>query len=272
MKRAFLIVSIVVTAALLGLLAGTFTGQITHGVFSEDKNQITISRVIDGDTVELATGERVRLLNIDTPEKGQYFSAEATDRLEGLVLGRPVRLEADEEDTDKYGRLLRHLFVDEVHINLLLVEEGYARALIIEPNTNYADEIVGAESAARAAQRGLWQFDHITDAFCIGIHYFHANAAGNDNENLNDEFVRFRNACLYAVDMTGWTLQDASNKTYVFPVVVVEGKTTMTVHSGQGTDNETDLFWGNSRAVWNNNGDRLQMWNADGTLMLDYAY
>lgn len=264
------VVLLLLAAAIGATMIATITG---FGVLEgKADNEVIISRVIDGDTVELAGGDRVRLLNINTPEKGQYLYREATKRLEELVKGKRIRLEADAEDRDKYDRLLRHLFAGNDHLNRILVEEGYAAALIIEPNTDYAEDILAAEQEARQAQRGIWQFSHIADAFCVGIHYFRYNAAGNDNENINGEFVEFRNSCTTAVDMTGWTLQDSSNKTYTFPALMVENKTTVTLHSGKGGDNETDLYWGNTRPVWNNNGDRLRAWNREGVLMLEYGY
>jgi hypothetical protein len=88
---------------------------------------ISIARVVDGDTVDLSTGERVRLIGIDTPETGQCGYREATDRLVALVTGQPVTLEAGTRDNlDKYGRLLRYVLVNGVDSGGVLVSEGLA--------------------------------------------------------------------------------------------------------------------------------------------------
>jgi endonuclease YncB( thermonuclease family) len=86
-----------------------------------------VSRVIDGDTVELGDGSRVRYIGMDTPETaGDCYNREATARNIELVLNRVVQLEKDVSETDQYGRLLRYVYVDGVMVNEVLVREGYA--------------------------------------------------------------------------------------------------------------------------------------------------
>jgi hypothetical protein len=85
--------------------------------------------VIDGDTIELATGERVRLIGIDTPERGVCGFSEASERLSGMVTGRVVTLSPGaRDDVDHYDRLLRYVDVDGVDAGLVLINEGYAIA------------------------------------------------------------------------------------------------------------------------------------------------
>ncbi len=125
-------------------------------------------RVIDGDTVDVLFGtgrERVRLLGIDTPESVdprhavECFGKEASERTSQLLRrGTRVRLVRDVEARDKYGRLLAHVYRldDDSHINLTLVQEGYARILTIPPNGADVAELTAAANEARAAKRGLW--------------------------------------------------------------------------------------------------------------------
>jgi micrococcal nuclease len=231
-----------------------------------------VTRVIDGDTFVLENGERVRLLGIDAPEKGQFLWKEAKDYLSNKLEEKYVILESDLSDRDKYNRLLRYVFVGDDFINLEMIQKGYARALIIEPDTKYSNVFLEAEAKAKESRLGVWNFMNIKDAFCIGIYYFHYNAKGNDNENLNDEFVEFRNSCNYSVNLSGWKIADDSKRTYIFPNFVVENKTTFILHTGSGKDNATDLYWSQKIAVWNNNGDTLKMWNSNGDLVLEYSY
>ncbi|HEX6247946.1 MAG TPA: thermonuclease family protein [Nocardioidaceae bacterium] len=84
--------------------------------------------VVDGDTVDLANGERVRLVGIDTPERGECGSEESTANLERLVLGKRVRLRISDEDRDGYGRLLRYVDVGRVDAGLRQIEAGLAVA------------------------------------------------------------------------------------------------------------------------------------------------
>lgn len=87
-----------------------------------------VSRVIDGDTVELASGERVRLLGIDTPERGECHFGTASEAMAGLVLGERVTLTRDGDDRDHYDRLLRYIDVGSTDAGLTLIEEGLAIA------------------------------------------------------------------------------------------------------------------------------------------------
>lgn len=123
---------------------------------------VAVRYVIDGDTVVLADEERVRFLGIDTPEEGECYYQEATAYTREMLAGRMVRFEADETDRDQYGRLLRHVFIPiatttpEVHLNLRLVQEGYAEVLPIPPDQHYRDELAAAEITAKTEKKGRW--------------------------------------------------------------------------------------------------------------------
>lgn len=236
------------------------------------KDTVLVTRVIDGDTLEIQGGERVRLLGIDTPEKGQYFSSEATQLLKGLVEKKKVHLEKDKTDKDKYGRLLRYLYVGDVFVNLEIIKKGLASSLSYEPDTRFEEIFLKEESQARAENKGIWSLENKGDLFCIGVYYLHSNAKGNDNQNLNDEYVQFRNKCFHPLPLKGWTVKDSSSSSFVFPSFSLANKTIVTLHTGSGKNNQTDLFWGKSIPVWNNNGDALLVWDAQGKLMLNYSY
>jgi endonuclease YncB( thermonuclease family) len=87
-----------------------------------------VVEVIDGDTVDLGNGERVRLVGIDTPERGECGYEKAADALSALVLGRQVELARSDEDRDQYDRLLRYVDVDRIDAGLELVRRGLAVA------------------------------------------------------------------------------------------------------------------------------------------------
>ena len=231
-----------------------------------------VTRVIDGDTVELENEERVRLLGIDTPEKGQLLWQEASDRLKELLEGKEVVLETDQTDMDKYDRSLRYVWLNGQNVDVLMVREGLAEVLIIEPDHKYETELRTAQDYAQGAGLGIWQYQDIENGFCIGISWFNYNAAGDDNENLNGEYIEFRNKCTYPVEMTGWKLSDATEKTYIFYDFTIANKTKFTVYTGAGEDSETKLYWEQDMAVWNNDGDQLRMWNSEDELVLDYEY
>jgi micrococcal nuclease len=117
-----------------------------------------VARVIDGDTIVLAGGEHVRYIGIDAPETDpqEPLAGEATTVNRDLVEGKIVRLEVDTSETDRYGRLLRYVWVDDVMVNLELVRRGLAEAKAYPPDTRYQALLEAAETEARQAGRGMW--------------------------------------------------------------------------------------------------------------------
>jgi micrococcal nuclease len=124
-------------------------------------NSGVVAAVIDGDTIDLESGERVRYLMIDTPEttggKDECFGTEATQFNTDLVLGKEVDLVFDEECEDRFGRLLAYVSVDGREVNSLIIERGYGCVLFIPPSgADREDEFLALEAAARAGARGVW--------------------------------------------------------------------------------------------------------------------
>jgi micrococcal nuclease len=127
--------------------------------------------VIDGDTIVLDNGERIRYLLVDTNEitggKNDCFGQEARQYNESLVLEKTVTLAYDEGCRDRFGRLLAYVSVDGREVNTLLVERGYACVLYIPPNGgDRRDGMEALEDAARAEQRGMWGFCAPEDIAC----------------------------------------------------------------------------------------------------------
>lgn len=129
----------------------------------DEPETVVVKRVIDGDTIELASGEKVRYIGIDTPELQakngggvQCYAGEAAARNVQLVFQKKVRLVADKDDRDTYGRLLRYVYIGDTFVNRTLVEEGYAYAKQYRPNTAKQRELVAAMQSAQQNNRGLW--------------------------------------------------------------------------------------------------------------------
>lgn len=123
---------------------------------------LLVVRVIDGDTIELENGQRIRYIGIDTPETVdprkpvQCFGVEASKRNKELVEGKRVRLEKDISETDKYDRLLRYVYVGDTLINLTLVQDGFAYSYTYPPDVKYQDQFIEAQRIAREQKKGLW--------------------------------------------------------------------------------------------------------------------
>jgi len=232
-----------------------------------------IDYVVDGDTVELRNGERVRLIGINTPEMGQPYSAEAKNKLKELIEGKEVVLEKDITDRDQYGRLLRYIWLEDVLINLEMVRLGYANSYTYPPDVKYQDQIIAAEREAREGKIGLWAPAEAGE--CIIVSYMRADASGNDNYNLNDEYVIFKNTCSQEFNMANWTVKDEATHIFTFPSFYFVPQGTITLYSGSGTNTTDKLYWNRADeryAIWNNDGDTVYLRDAQGNLVLEYSY
>ena len=135
------------------------TGNLPSGI------DVVVRKVIDGDTIEVSGGERVRLIGIDTPETHDpnrpagCFGTEASRFTATLLApGTPVRLVGDAEQRDRYGRLLAYVYrrADGLFVNAELLRRGYAQLLTIPPNVAHTDEFAAIARDARAGSQGLW--------------------------------------------------------------------------------------------------------------------
>ena len=118
-----------------------------------------VVQVIDGDTIIIEGGYRVRYIGIDTPEvypRLEAYGMEAWQANRELVEGKEVRLELDVSETDKYERLLRYVYVGNVLVNAELVRQGLAQAKAYPPDTKYQDYLEKLEAEAKQAGRGMW--------------------------------------------------------------------------------------------------------------------
>jgi len=143
---------------------------------SYNYTDIYVKRVIDGDTLQLVNGERVRLIGIDTPELHesdklyrdslrtkqdariiQELGRQAYEFTKQLVEGKRVILEFDVEKYDRYKRLLAYVYLkDGTFVNAEIVKQGYASLMTIPPNVKYSDLFLRLYQEARQNRRGLW--------------------------------------------------------------------------------------------------------------------
>jgi micrococcal nuclease len=151
---------------IVGFVLGLLTGRVLPVALPASPaapvgtdGEYRVLRVIDGDTIVVEGGEHVRYLGVDAPEtqgSPECYGREATERNRQLVEGKRVRLEADRRDRDRYGRLLRWVWVDGTLVNEQLIREGYATVYRDEPAAKYMDRLLAAEAEARSRGAGLW--------------------------------------------------------------------------------------------------------------------
>ena len=138
-------------------------GQATEGIEGE---RVQVTEVVDGDTIK-AGGNTIRLVGIDTPETVDprrpvgCFGKEASNETKGLLTGKVVILQKDVSDKDKYGRLLRLIYLpldngQILFVNDYLVRAGFAKLYTYPPDLKFNEEFKNAEKEAKDHKKGLW--------------------------------------------------------------------------------------------------------------------
>ena len=253
-------------------------------VVPPDSVEALAIRAVDGDTIEVEIeGEsyKVRYIGIDTPELHHptkpvgYYAQEAYEKNRELVEGKTIFLEKDVSETDRYGRLLRYVYVGDVFVNAYLVQQGYAQVSTYPPDVKYQERYLELQREAREAGRGLWgpiltpasPGEIIIDPGCSQY-----DAPGDDHQNLNEEYICFTSQSDHPVVMTDWSVNKRPDKWYTFPEFVLSPSAIVRLHSGSEMDTATDLYWGNSQAIWRNVHDVVYLYDADGKLIDEYSW
>jgi micrococcal nuclease len=117
-----------------------------------------VTRVIDGDTIVINTGEHIRYIGMNAPELSpqECYATEAADINKNLVLGKTIKLVKDVSETDKYGRPLRFVYIGDIFVDDYLVKVGAAKIETVPPDTEFKDEFLSSQNYAKENKLGLW--------------------------------------------------------------------------------------------------------------------
>jgi len=236
-----------------------------------------VVKVYDGDTLTLATGDRVRLRWVNTPElkPEQAYGIDAREAASALVMGQEVTLIYGSVMRDGYGRLLAGVRVDGKDLSQHLLELGLAHLFIIPPAEGDDAPLLAAQSRARTARRGIWSTDNYQGV--LHITSFHANAAGDDRENVNGEYARLCNISSRLLDIDGFRVTELSGRSWILPPMLIPPGHTVKVHSGQGahqTDSakQLEVYLGSDHPIWNNDRDRITIYDRYGKVVDSWLY
>lgn len=248
LKRLFTFLLVIVLLALVSIYyppQEALSGKI---VSSYTREQAILSRVIDGDTIELDNGEHVRLLGINTPEKNMPYANNASYFLKQFV-NKTIILERDREDIDKYKRKLRYIFYEDRFLNLEILENGFANAYYYS-GLKYEKEIIRAENQAQVLELGIWtkSSEECSIDGCIYL----------KDLNYTEEYFIISNKCSFDCNLSGWFVKDLGRNTFYLDYL------------SSGYDKRYDSP--NGKEIWNNEGDRLLVFDRKGELVLIYDY
>ncbi|MDD5136577.1 MAG: thermonuclease family protein [Candidatus Omnitrophica bacterium] len=166
----------IVLAILVVIYAGAKLISGTGKPAAVKSETAVVARAVDGDTLKLSDGRRVRLIGVDTPEVHysnkllrdsnrsgkdvkaiQALGKRSADFTRQLCEGKRVRMETDVKKFDKYGRLLAYVYLEDgTFVNARILEDGYGQVMTIPPNVKYADRFLKLQQQARDNHKGLW--------------------------------------------------------------------------------------------------------------------
>lgn len=229
--------------------------------FLIDYRIVQVERVIDGDTI-VSNGTSIRLLGINSPERGELYYNEAKVFLEELVFNQTVRLEFGKERTDKYNRTLAYIFLNDQNINLQLVENGYANIYFYGGKDKYSNDLESAWEECIDNNINLCEASSHQCSECIELKEF----------NHNSQTIVLYNNCDIQCDLTDWTIKDEGRKKFAFPSFILDAYSSVEIIVGEGVDINNELYWTGEDYVWTRTGDSLFLRDADGKLVLWGSY
>ena len=204
--------------------------------FLNTSEQVHVDRIIDGDTIE-SNKTSIRLLGINTPERGELYYEEAKEFLEQEILNKTVNLKYGKEMYDKYQRVLAYIFLDNTNINLKIIENGLANIYFPSGKDQYYNQFKQAWEDCIDNQINLCELSPHVCAQCISI---------NTNSIINN--------CSFECDITNWIIKGEGREKFIF---------NETLSSGQEAGFELDLT---------ETGDTLFLRDDEGKLVVWRGY
>ncbi|MBS3075974.1 thermonuclease family protein [Candidatus Pacearchaeota archaeon] len=248
-KRLLMFLLIIILLGILAYYYPYLTGNATNNQQQTNyqKEPAFVTKVIDGDTIKAeidGTEYSIRLLGINTPEKGMPYSKEAVKFLKSLE-EKNVELLRDKENTDRYNRKLRYVFYKENLINAEILQKGLATSFMLN-ELKYETKLKDAENFAIKNKIGIWKESGEVCAFCVEL----------SELNPENEYFIIKNSCDFSCNLTGWVVKDDANHFFYLAYI--------------GAFEE--LRYNSKIDIWNNEGDRFFMRDNNGDLVIFWEY
>lgn len=213
------------------------------------RETVFVTRVIDGDTLELEDGRTIRLVNINSPEKGKPGYKESYYFLKAY---QNTTIQLQSLGIDKYKRTLGRVY-SEKYINLESVRLGFSSKFLVQDSETKLFDT--AEKEAILDSRGIWNKSEFSNCFTLNI-------------NKKEETVTIKNICK-EINMYNWYIKDESRKIYYFHKIFIQS---INLHTNYGKDNSTDIFWNLEMPVWNDDRDTAYLFDQQGKIVTFNSY
>jgi len=224
-------------------------------------NTAFVNRIVDGDTIGLESGEHVRLLGINTPEKGEKYYAEAKSFLEKEILNKTIELKFGKDKKDLYNRTLAYIFLDGKNINQKIILNGFANVYFPSEKDNYYEPFI--EAWRTCIKNNLNYCESSTDSCSKCISLISLDYA------LQKTVLK--NNCEIDCNLTKWEIKDEGRKKFIFPEFVLEPKKEIAIIVGKNKT-EGAILWERGNYVWTKSGDTFFLRDKDKKLILWQNY
>ena len=257
-KEIILLVSLVFIFLIINY---SFLDKSLEEFLSTDE-YVNVTRIIDGDTIEVNENISVRLLGINSPERGEEYYNEAKEFLENKILKKKVKLKFGKNKFDKYKRILAYVYFENKNINLDLVENGFANYYFPSGKDIFYNDFVNSWGSCIDKEINLCEKSREKCSNCILLKEF---------DYKNDRII-FYNKCSFDCELTSWKIKDEGRKNFIFPEFVLGSYGEVEVIVGDEEDSEGILFWKNEDYVFTKSGDSLFLRDSEGKLVLWEKY
>lgn len=237
---------------LIGLNYGTLDGFLVK-IFQNEQQTVSVNRIVDGDTIDTSIG-KIRLLGINTPEKGEKYSTEAKTFLERQVLNKTVKIEFGKEKKDLYGRYLAYVFSEGKNVNLEIVKAGFANPYFPSGKDNYYSLFFEA-------------WEKCTENYCKKSEDKCGNCIVVKELDKYEQKVIFSNKCNFNCNISNWDVKDEGRKHFIFNNSVIYANSELKLIVENKTDTKTTKYWKRETYVWTSSGDTLFLRDSAGNLV-----
>ena len=200
MKKSQDVRLLVILIILLFIINYPFLDRALTKFLNTDET-VFVDRIIDGDTIEAGNrNESIRLLGINTPERGELYYAEAKQFLEGRILNKTVNLKFGKDRYDKYDRTLAYIFLDNKNINQEIIENGFANYYFPSGRDSYYGDFLTSWKICIDKNVNLCEKSGDVCAECIEI---------KDSNTII-------NTCSFSCNLNGWKIKAEGRNYTVF--------------------------------------------------------
>jgi len=222
-----------------------------------------VYNVIDGDTIELMNGLKIRLYGINTPESDEYYYGEAKQFLKEKIEFKQIKFKS--YGTDQYNRTLALVYYENENVNLRMISEGYATPYFTSKNSILTEINLAFEKCVEN-QIGLCKSSMDLCALCIKLKEL----------NYTEEYFTLENKCDYDCNLNNWHVKDSTSKNrFILTNVTIKGNSEMHFYTANGINSVYGYYLCSSKncpPIWNNDFDSFYLRSSDGGLVIYFNY